>query len=148
MAANPNYQPMFEGDSTPSLLVQLSNGTPGTLASPITMSTVNANDIQHINRITVASSDSAPRTFTLVLTDGSLINVLGAVNIPLGSGTVAGTAAVDILASITGPCMADAAGNKFIEIPKGWTLKGFASALTAATFMYVTVTGRTLGVAV
>ena len=148
MAANPNYQPMFEGDSTPSLLAQFTNASPGTLATPITMSTVNANDIQHINRITISSTDSASRTFTLILTDGSLINPLGAVTIPIGAGTVVGTPAVDVLSNLTGPYMVDGAGNKFIEIPKGWTLKGFCSAVTAATFIYSTVTGRTLGVAV
>lgn len=148
MSANPNYQPIYEGKPL-FKQTQLTNGAPGTLATPIVLLTADTNDRQHINRLCIASDDTATGQFNLLLYDGTTYAPILALTIAIGAGTIVGTPTVDLLAALTGYCMVDGAGNKYLELPPGWDLRGFMTAAPTSTKKFtITAIGATLGVPV
>jgi hypothetical protein len=145
MAANPNYQPMFEGKP----LGKVTNFTTTSIAD---IWTADANDTQHVNGLVITQTGTASLVAQLNAHDGTT-------SIPLCTFTVAAYAGtksdgsvpnVNALAqaNLAGPAQVDAAGNKFLELPPGWKLQ--LTCLTAPTggSLYTIATGRTLGVAV
>lgn len=90
-----------------------------------------------IRAIGVSSTDTASRDLALYVTKSGVDYLLGTVSIPLRSGDLNNTPAVDLLNALSGgnPLMpwirTDADGAKYIELESGAVLKG--KALTTIT---------------
>lgn len=112
-------KPIFCGDIAGKITQFTSSN--GTTTADIT--TADANGPIRIDSLSVSSNDTAAATMTVTLTDGTT---------GLGCTSVAVTAAAHVnlltstnLAPLVGN---DAAGNTFIELPKGWKLRAVLAA--------------------
>jgi len=142
MAANPSYKSTF-GCFGKGKLTQFTNAN-GTSEADIF--TAEADDMVDINNISVSTDNTAgPIIVMFFLKDGSNSYNAWTVSVPAESGTKidGSVAAVDAIGE--GKCkhyMLDSAGNKFIRIPKGWTLRAKCYAAPASgKLLNVFVTG-------
>lgn len=105
-----------------------------------TLYTASANDAV-VKAINVASTDSAARIMSLWLQDASsgVMNIIGAINIPLTAGTGSGTtAAIDLLGGTLLPSLPyDANGKRIIPLKAGTKLLCSVPGVTASTYISV-----------
>lgn len=87
-----------------------------------------------VDHLKICSNDSVARTAFIAIKEGSNIRHLGAINIPINSGTNGTVAAVDALSNaiITGLPL-NSQGKRFIRLKPGQSLVIGASGITAST---------------
>lgn len=124
------------------------NGAAGSQVSNITdttattVYTANATLDRRINQFFVSSTDTSDATATVKMSDGTDTVVLGKITIPDGSGTNGTDAAVDVVAGLTTIFnQEDNAGNKYLDVPAGWSITVTMSAVTADKQVDVTILG-------
>lgn len=110
--------------------VQLTNAI-GTTITTLMSAGANGSIIESIN---CSLTDTTANGLQVYLNDGTTNHLLGTVTIPISSGNVAGTAAVDILrAGMLPGVPVDSNGNYTLFVPSGFSVKVAATAAPAAT---------------
>ena len=140
MAANTD--PIFIG----SITAKITSFPAATSTTEADIIDVDATLDRRIDCISIATDDTAVSLFNLYLSDGTndfpLTNV--PVSITAGATALGATAPVNVLAhaNLASFVQADSAGNKFMNLPKGWKLRGkFNAALTTGKTAWVAVRG-------
>lgn len=87
-----------------------------------------------VKSVNVVSDDTAARVINLYIGDGTTDTLIGAVNIPVSSGSNGTVASVDLLSGVLISGLAyDGAGKRILPLQAGYTLKiSSQTAVTAA----------------
>lgn len=111
--------------------VQLTNAI-GTTITQLMAAGANGSIIESMN---VSLTDTVANGLAVYLQDGSAVNhLLGTVTVPLSSGNVAGTPAIDVIRSGMLPgLVVDANGNFCLYVPSGFKVMVASTAAPAAT---------------
>ena len=104
-----------------------------------TLFTAGAND-SIVKSLHAVSDDSAAKVVQIYVNDGTNDNYIGAVNVPITSGTTGAIAAVDLLNGTLFPNLPyDANGKRVLPLPAGYIVKvSVQAAMTSGKTMYVT----------
>ena len=92
-----------------------------------------------LKALNVASTDSAARVVSLWEQDsaGGQLNLIGAVNIPLTSGSTGSIASIDMLSTLIPSLPYDASGKRVFPLKAGTKLYCSVPAVTASTYISV-----------
>ena len=135
MAANTD--PIFIG-SISGKITELSDTTETVVfAGDTTEST-------RVDVLAVSTDDTADKDLILLFFDGTASKKAATVKIPHTSGMTNAIASVNVLASsmLSAHVQVDAAGNKYLNLPPGWSLKAQeAAAPTSGKKMWVFARG-------
>jgi hypothetical protein len=135
MAAN--KEPIFIG-SIIGKITELSD-TSETVVFP-----GDATESTRVDTLAVSTDDTADKDLVILFHDGTASKKAATVKIPLTSGGTNAIAAVNVLGSpmLAAHVMTDAAGNKFINLPPGWSIRAVeAAAPTSGKKMWITARG-------
>ena len=104
-----------------------------------TLFTAGAND-SIVKSLHAVSDDSAAKVVQIYVNDGSVDNYIGAVNVPINSGTTGAIAAIDLLNGTLFPNLPyDANGKRVLPLPAGYVLKvSVVAAVTSAKTISIT----------
>lgn len=104
-----------------------------------TLFTAGAND-SVVKSLHAISDDSAAKVVNIYVNNGSSDIYIGAVNVPITSGTTGAIAAVDLLSGTLFPNLPyDANGKRVLPLPAGYVVKvSVQAAVTAAKTITVT----------
>lgn len=67
-----------------------------------------------LDNVSITSTDTVARVFNVIVNDGSTDHVVGTVNVPIGAGTVSGTASVSLLSTLNLSWL-NASGSIFLK---------------------------------
>ncbi len=97
-----------------------------------------------VDVLAIATDDTADKDLILLFHDGTASKKAALVKIPLSSGNTNALAPVNLLAhaQLAAHVCADAAGNRFINLPPGWKIRAQeAAAPTSGKKMWVFARG-------
>lgn len=97
-----------------------------------------------VDVLAVSTDDSADKDIVILFHDGTASKQASIVKIPLSSGNTNALASVNLLTSaqMASYVVADSSGNKFINLPPGWSIKAKeAQAPTSGKKMWVFARG-------
>lgn len=103
-----------------------------------------ATESTRVDVLAVSTDDTADKDLIILFYDGTASKKAALVKIPLTSGGTNALAAVNVLGSsmLAAHVMADAAGNKFLNLPPGWSIKAQeAAAPTSGKKMWIFARG-------
>jgi hypothetical protein len=135
MAAN--KEPIFIGSIT-GQITELSDSTETVVFAG------DATEATRVDVLAVSTDDTADKDLIILFHDGTASKKAATVKIPLSSGSTNALASVNVLASamLAAHVQADAAGNKFLNLPPGWSIKvQEAAAPTSGKKMWVFARG-------
>ncbi|MBU1230599.1 MAG: hypothetical protein KKA55_04760 [Proteobacteria bacterium] len=128
MAAN--REPIFIGSIT-GKITNFSAGTTATTEQVVFSG--DATEATRVDELCVWTNDTANKDLLVCFHDGAISREAALVQVPLSSGNANAVAALNLLASgmMAAHVQADAAGNKFINLPPGWSIRAkFTADLT------------------
>ena len=103
-----------------------------------------ATESTRVDVLAVSTDDTADKDLVLLFFDGTASKKAATIKIPLTSGLTNALASVNVLASsmLAAHVMADAAGNTYLNLPPGWSIKAQeAAAPTSGKKMWVFARG-------
>ncbi|MBU1040716.1 MAG: hypothetical protein KKF77_06435 [Proteobacteria bacterium] len=103
-----------------------------------------ATESTRVDVLAVSTDDTADKDLILLFFDGTASKKAATVKIPLTSGMTNAIASVNVLASsmLSAHVQVDAAGNKYLNLPPGWSLMAQeAAAPTSGKKMWVFARG-------
>jgi len=132
-----NKEPIFIG-SISGKLTELGDQTEADIFSG------DAAESTRVDVLAVSTDDTADRDLVVLFHDGAASRPAGVVKIPLNSGNTNALAPVNLLghAQLAAHVCADASGNRFINLPPGWSIRAReAAAPTSGKKMWVFARG-------
>jgi hypothetical protein len=135
MAAN--KEPIFVG-AISGKITELSDTTEADVFAG------DATESTRLDVLAVSTDDTADKDLIVLFFDGTASRKATTVKIPLSSGNTNALAPVNLLASaqMAPHVQVDAAGNKFLNLPPGWSIKAQeAAAPTSGKKMWVFARG-------
>ena len=103
-----------------------------------------ATESTRVDVLAVSTDDTADKDLVILLHDGTASKKAATVKIPLTSGMTNAIASVNVLGSamLAAHVQADAAGNTYLNLPPGWSIRASeAAAPTAGKKMWVFARG-------
>jgi hypothetical protein len=97
-----------------------------------------------VDVLAVSTDDTADKDLVVLFHDGTASRKAATVKIPLTSGGTNAIAAVNVLGSsmLAAQVMVDACGNRFLNLPPGWSIRAAAAAApTSGKKMWVSARG-------